>query len=194
MTDLIQIRKTIITLETIRHENGPIPDQPVRRGAALIVMKNPYAGRYVADLLPLMDALKPVGLEASEELLDLLGGPEAIQAYGKGAIVGTEGELEHGALWHVPGGYAMREVLGGTAAIVPSAKKVGATGCTLDIPIGHINAAYVRSHFDAMQICVHDAPRAHEIIYGLVMTTGGRIHARVGGLQREDVKGEDGLR
>ena len=108
--------------------------------------------------------------------------------------VHVAGELEHGALWHVPGGYAMRERLGEAKAIVPSAKKVGAFGARLDIPLGHINAAYVRSHFDAMEVGVPDAPRPDEIVYILAMTQGPRIHARVGGLRTEDVKGEDGLR
>ena len=119
---------------------------------------------------------------------------ESIDGYGKGAIVGAAGELEHGALWHVPGGYAMRERLGEAKAIVPSAKKVGALGCRLDVPIGHINAAYVRSHFDAMEVGIGDGPRPDEILFCLAMTTGPRIHARMGGLATQDVKGEDGLR
>ena len=110
------------------------------------------------------------------------------------AIVGTAGELEHGALWHVPGGYAMREALGNAAAIVPSTKKVGAPGTRLDVPVTHINASYVRSHFDAMEVSMADAPRADEMALILVMTTGQRIHARVGGLKASEVKGEDGLR
>jgi hypothetical protein len=127
--------------------------------------------------------------------LEALGGdPKAIQGYGKGAIVGAAGELEHGALWHVPGGYAMREALGGAKAIVPSAKKVGAPGARLDVPITHIDASYVRSHFDAMEVGVPDAPRADEMVYALVMTTGSRVHARVGGLAHDQIKGEDGLR
>ena len=104
------------------------------------------------------------------------------------------GELEHGALWHVPGGYAMREILGDAKAIVPSAKKVGGPGTRLDVPITHINASYVRSHFDAFEFGVADAPRADEIVYILVMTTGARVHARVGGLKASEIKGEDGLR
>jgi len=117
-----------------------------------------------------------------------------IEGYGKGAIVGSAGELEHGALWHVPGGYAMREVLGGAKAIVASTKKVGGPGTRLDVPITHINASYVRSHFDAMEVGITDAPRADEILLALVMTTGARVHARVGGLKASEIKGEDGLR
>ena len=140
---------------------------------------------------------------------------ERIESYGKGAIIGAAGELEHGALWHVPGGYAMRELLGwkgdraayaqgkvtaatpqtGNAlAIVPSTKKVGAPGSALDVPLTHINAAYVRSHFDAMEARVADAPRANEIVAAVVVTDSGRPLARVGGLQAHEIKGEDGLR
>ena len=128
-------------------------------------------------------------------LLKALGGDaKAIQGYGKGAIIGAAGELEHGALWHVPGGYAMREILGEAKAIVPSAKKVGGPGTRLDVPVTHVNASYVRSHFDAMEIGIPDAPRADELLLALVMTTGSRIHARVGGLKADEIKGEDGLR
>jgi hypothetical protein len=131
----------------------------------------------------------------ARDLLTALGGdPADIEGYGKGAIVGAAGELEHGALWHVPGGYAMREILGDAKAIVPSTKKVGGPGTRLDVPVTHINASYVRSHFDAMEVGVPDGPRADEIALVLVMTTGPRIHARVGGLAAGDVKGEDGLR
>ncbi|MGL4295936.1 MAG: amino acid synthesis family protein, partial [Aestuariivirga sp.] len=117
-----------------------------------------------------------------------------IEGYGKGAIVGEAGEIEHGALWHAPGGYAMREVLGGAKAIVPSTKKVGGPGTRLDVPVTHLNASYVRSHFDAIEVGVSDAPRANEIVLTLVMTTGPRVHARAGGLDVKDVKGQDGLR
>src|SRR5690349_17738009 len=131
----------------------------------------------------------------ARRLVDALGGdPKVVEGYGKGAIIGERGELEHGALWHAPGGYAMREVLGGAKAIVPSTKKVGGPGARLDVPITHINASYVRSHFDAMEVGMSDAPRADEMVLALVMTTGPRIHARVGGLSATDIKGEDGLR
>ena len=142
-----------------------------------------------------MDDLTPLGVAMAGALLQALGGdPAQIHSYGKGAIVGAAGELEHGALWHVPGGYAMREILGEAKAIVPSAKKVGGPGTRLDVPITHINASYVRSHFDAMEVGISDAPRADEIMLALVMTTGSRIHARVGGLKASEIKGEDGLR
>jgi hypothetical protein len=142
-----------------------------------------------------METLNPLGLEMARALLAALGGDRNfIEGYGKGAIVGQAGELEHGALWHVPGGYAMREILGNAKAIVASTKKVGGSGARLDVPITHINASYVRSHFDAMEIGIADAPRADEILLALVMTTGPRIHARVGGLKASEIKGQDGLR
>jgi hypothetical protein len=141
-----------------------------------------------------MKDLEPLGLSMAKELVDALGGKDKVQSYGKGAIVGTAGELEHGALWHVPGGYAMRELLGDAKAMVASTKKVGGPGTKLDVPMTHINASYVRSHFDAFEVGVTDSPRADEIAFILVMATGGRIHERVGGLKASDVKGEDGLR
>jgi hypothetical protein len=128
-------------------------------------------------------------------LIAALGGdPKTIEGYGKGAIVGAAGEIEHGALWHVPGGYAMREALGGAMAIVPSAKKVAGPGARLDVPITHINASYVRSHFDAIEVGVADAPRADELLLTLAMTTGPRVHNRAGGLEAHEIKGLDGLR
>ncbi len=195
MNDLIQLRKIAMHFEEIYHEGGPPPAQPLVRAAILAVARNPYAGRYVEDLMPLMEALQPLGVELARRLIDALGGhPEAIQGYGKGAIVGTAGELEHGALWHAPGGYAMRDALGDAKAIVPSTKKIGTPGARLDVPITHIKASYVRSHFDAIEVGVADAPRPDEIVLVLAMTTGGRIHARAGGLKASEIKGEDGLR
>ncbi|MGO8907885.1 MAG: amino acid synthesis family protein [Bradyrhizobium sp.] len=191
----IVIRKRLTQIEEIFHEGGNPAKEPLRRGAVLSVIRNPFAGRYVEEIAGFMDDLAPLGLAMANALLSALGGdPAAIQGYGKGAIIGSAGELEHGALWHVPGGYAMREILGEAKAIVPSAKKVGGPGTRLDVPITHINASYVRSHFDAMEVGIPDAPRADEILLALVMTTGSRIHARVGGLKASDIKGEDGLR
>jgi len=191
---LYSVRKIHSQIEEIRHDGGPPPAKPQLRGAIAAVISNPYAGKHVDDITPMMEALKPLGLELTHRLVALLGGKDAVEAYGKASIIGTDGELEHGALWHVPGGYAMREVLGSAKAIVPSATKVGAAGTTIDIPIHHKDAAYVRSHFDAIEVRVADAPRPGEIVYLLGMTTGGRIHARVGGLAAKDIKGEDGQR
>ncbi|MGB8063790.1 MAG: amino acid synthesis family protein [Candidatus Sulfotelmatobacter sp.] len=191
----VVVRKKLTSVEEIFHEGGPVAERPLRRAAALAVIRNPFAGSYVASIEGFMDDLKPLGLEMARSLVAALGGDaKVVEGYGKGAIVGSAGELEHGALWHVPGGYAMREVLGGAKAIVPSTKKVGGPGTRLDVPITHINASYVRSHFDAMEVGISDAPRADEILLALVMTTGARIHARVRGLKASEVKGEDGLR
>jgi hypothetical protein len=164
------------------------------RGACFAVIANPFAGRFEQDIQWFMDDLRPMGLQLAQRLADALGGADKIEGYGKGSLVGAAGELEHGALWHAPGGYAMREVIGGTKAIVPSAKKVGAVGSRLDVPITHINASYVRSHFDSMEIGLNDAPRANELLFALVMTTGPRIHSRSGGLEASEIKGEDGLK
>ncbi len=194
MSSLYSVRKIHLQVEEIRHDGGPPPGKPQLRGAIAAVISNPYAGKHVEDITPMMEALKPLGIELTSRLVAALGGAKAVEAYGKGSIIGTDGELEHGALWHVPGGYAMREVLGSAKAIVPSATKVGAAGTTLDIPIHHKDAAYVRSHFDAIEVRVADAPRPGEIVYLLGMTTGGRIHSRVGGLAAKDIKGEDGQR
>ncbi len=215
-TSLIQIRRILTQVEDIHHESGPPAAEPLRRGAIAAVLTNPFAGRYQPDILPMMEQLQPVGVEMAARLRAAMDVPvESIESYGKGAIIGAAGELEHGALWHVPGGYAMRELLGwkgdrkayaqgqadaakgqpGNAlAIVPSTKKVGAAGCTLDVPLTHINAAYVRSHFDAMEVRVPGAPLADEIVFILVMSTGARVHARVGGLKAVEISRWDGLR
>lgn len=194
MPDVV-VRKRRVVVEDIFHEGGPVAATPHRRAAVLAVIRNPFAGRYVENIAGFMDDLTPLGLSMAKELVGALGGkPAAIEGYGKGAIVGAGGELEHGALWHVPGGYAMREILGDAKAIVSSTKKVGGPGTRLDVPVTHINASYVRSHFDAMEVGVPDAPRSDEIVLALVMTTGPRVHARVGGLKASEIKGQDGLR
>lgn len=193
----VQIRKMLVQVEEIFHEGGPPPAVPPRRGAVLAVIANPFAGSYVHDIQPFMDELKPVGEEMARRLLDALGGdPARIEGYGKGAVVGAAGELEHGALWHNPGGYAMRRLLGEdrSRAIVPSTKKVGGPGTRIDIPITHANASYVRSHFDAIEVGIPDAPRAGEIVVILAMTTGPRVHARSGGLEASQISAKDGLR
>ena len=209
---MIDIRRVFSHVEDIRHEFGPAPAIPLRRGYIAAVLANPYAGRYEPDILPMMERLNDVGLRFARELLEHLAVPaERIEGYGKGAIVGAAGELEHGALWHVPGGYAMRELLGWTEeastaatgaegqrgnalSIVPSTKKVGAPGTTLDVPLTHINASYVRSHFDAIEARIPGAPRADELVVLLAMSTGPRIHARVGGLAANAIAQWDGLR
>jgi hypothetical protein len=190
----IALRKIVTSVEEIFHEGGPPVATPPRRAAIMAIIHNPFAGQYAPDIQPFMEDLKPLGLAMAAKLLGLLGGAEQIEGYGKGAIIGAAGELEHGALWHAPGGYAMRELLGDARAIVPSTKKVGGVGARLDVPITHINASYVRSHFDSMEVGCNDAPRSDELAFILVMSTGARVHARAGGLAAKDIKGEDGLR
>lgn len=191
----VRVRKIVLAIDEIYHEGGPPAAVPLRRAAVLAVIDNPFAGRYVERIQGFMDDLKPLGLDLARRLIDALGGdPALVQGYGKGGIVGTAGELEHAALWHNPGGYAMRELLGAPKAIVPSTKKVGGPGTRLDVPITHIEASYVRSHFDAIEVGVADAPRASELVLVLAMTTGPRVHARAGGLAAADIRGEDGLR
>jgi hypothetical protein len=207
---MTEIRRVFTHVEDIFHEFGPPPAQPLRRGAAVAVIKNPFAGRFEADISVYMDELKPLGLELARRLLAALRvTPAAVQGYGKAAIVGASGELEHGALWHVPGGYAMREVLGwqgdtkpntapgqqGNAlAIVPSTKKVGPPGAQIDVPLTHINASYVRSHLDAIEVRVPGAPAADELAFILAMSTGARVHERLGGLRVEQIDRWDGQR
>ena len=213
---MIEIRRILTQVEDILHEFGPWPDRPQRRGTIAIVMTNPYAGRYVEDIVPMMDALEPVGVDMAHRLRAAMDVPlERLESYGKGAIVGSAGEIEHGALWHVPGGYAMRELLGwkgdraayargqggettrqqGNAlAIVPSTKKVGGPGTMLDVPLTHINASYVRSHYDAIEVKVPGAPAADELVFILAMSTGARVHQRIGGLKAADIALWNGLR
>ncbi|MEZ5727403.1 MAG: amino acid synthesis family protein [Burkholderiaceae bacterium] len=213
---MIEVRRVFTHVEDIHHEFGPVADQPLRRGYVAIVLTNPFAGRHEPDILPMMDALNPLGVEMAERLRAAMDVPVArIEGYGKGAIIGEAGEQEHGALWHVPGGYAMRELLGwkgdrpsyaagratdtsgqpGNAlALVPSTKKVAGPGATLDVPMTHINACYVRSHFDAIEARVPGSPLPDEAVYILAMSTGARVHARVGGLAAADIAKWDGQR
>ncbi len=188
-----RLRRTALVVEEILHEGGP-EGEPRRRAAMLAVVRNPYAGRYEPEIQAGMKALEPLGAMMAARLVEAMGGARHVDAYGKGAIVGEGGEVEHGALWHVPGGYAMRALVSPSRAIVPSAMKVGGVGARLDVPLGHVNAAYVRSHFDAMEVGLPNSPRAGEILFALVMAQGGRVHSRMGGLEVWDVTGEDGLR
>ena len=190
----LSIRKTAYSVEDIFHEGGPKPLCSLRRGSAMAVVHNPFAGRYVEEIQWFMEDLKPLGLQMAEKLIALLGGPDQIEGYGKGAMIGEDGELEHGALWHAPGGYAMRQLIEPSNAIVPSTKKVVGIGGYLDVPITHINASYVRSHFDSIEVGLNDAPRKNELSFILVMSTGARIHNRAGGLAATDIEGKDGLR
>ncbi|MEO8037673.1 MAG: amino acid synthesis family protein [Betaproteobacteria bacterium] len=191
----VEVRKICTFVEQTFHDGGPHAAIPHRKATIAAVIRNPYAGHYFETIEPFMDALNPLGLELARKLVDALGGdPKRIEAYGKGTIVGLAGELEHGAFWHVPGGYAMREVLGGAKAIVPSTTKLGPAGTALDIPVHHINAAYVRSHFDAVEVRVQDAPKPDELVLILAMADGPRIHARMGGLKASEISIGDGQR
>ena len=192
--ELVRVRKFVTHIEEVLHEFGPPPEAPQLKGYVAAVTQNPYAGRYVEDILPLMEQLRPMGTEMARRLMAALGGADRIVAYGKAAIIGENGELEHAALWHDPGGYGMRQLMERSAAIVPSTKKVGGPGCAIDTPIAHANAAYVRSHFDTIVCSINDAPRANEIVWIQSMATGPRVHARAGGLQHEEAVGKDGLR
>jgi hypothetical protein len=178
----------------VHHEGGPPLDAPLLVGTAAAVVRNPFAGRYEPNLMEFMAELRTLGTDLAQRLLAPLGGPDCVQAYGKGAIVGEDGELEHGALWHEAGGWAMRAVLGEPKAIVPGTKTVAGIGGRLIVPLGHLHAAYVRSHFGSAELSVWDGPRRAEIVYGLAMATGARPHARIGGLRADDVVGDDGLR
>ena len=188
------IRKIHLQVEEIRHDGGPPPAKPQLRGAIAAVISNPYAGRHVEDITPMMEALKSLGYELATALIKALGGPKNIDSYGKGAIIGVAGESEHAALWHVPGGYGMRELLDQSLAIVPSTIKVAAAGATIDIPLHHRTAAYVRSHFDSVEMRVPDAPRPNEIVLLLAMGVGGRVHERMGGLKASEISKYDGQR
>ena len=163
MNPLIEIRKRALSIETVYHEGGPVAEVPLKMAAAMAVVRNPYAGRYEEDLMPFMAELRSLGRELAEELVDALGGTDRVEVYSKAAIVGINGELEHGAVWHEAGGCA-------------------------------IHAAYVRSHFNSMDVGLQDAPRPNEILFALVMGSGGRVHSRLGGLLKEAVQGNDGLR
>lgn len=193
MTEFV-VRKLVLQIEEIRHEGGPMVTPEPVRGAIYAICRNPFSGRFEPNLQPAMEALKPLALDLTDRLVAALGGREGIDAYGKGALVGEGGESEHGALWHVAGGYGMRDRLGECRAIVPSAMKVGGMGQSLDIPLGHLNAAYVRSRFDVITVACADGPRSGEVLFALAMARGGRVHSRMGGLEIGQVKGEDGLR
>ncbi|MBM3397751.1 MAG: amino acid synthesis family protein [Betaproteobacteria bacterium] len=190
---LIQIRKRSLTIETTYHEGGPVTDQPLKLAAACAVIHNPYAGTYAPDLMPFMAELRSLGTLLAQELIDTLG-KDNIEVYSKAAIVGVNGEMEHGAVWHEAGGWAMRSLLGDPKAIVPASKAVASAGYRLMVPVHYIHAAYVRSHFNSMEVGIQDAPRPNEILFALVMGTGGRVHARLGGLTKDKVSVHDGQR
>ena len=191
-----KIRKIVTFVEATHREADKTVEPATRRAAAAAVIENPFAGRYVEDLSELIEIGEELGAWLTERAVAALGipGPSA-ESYGKAAAVGENGELEHAAaVLHPKLGTPVRRVLGKGAALIPSAQKRGGIGVTLDIPLGHKDAAYVRSHFDGMEIRVSDAPRANEILVAIAVTDSGRPLARVGGLTKDQIKGEDGLR
>ena len=190
---LIKIRKRSLIIETQFHEGGPVADVTLKLAAACAVIENPYAGRYEPDLMPFMAELRSLGTLLAQELVDTLG-KDNVEVYSKAAIVGVNGEMEHGAVWHEAGGWAMRAVLGEPKAMVPASKAVANAGYRLMVPVHYIHASYVRSHYNSMEIGIQDAPRPNEILYALVMGTGGRVHSRLGGLTKDKVSVNDGQR
>ena len=190
------IRKIVVTVEETHREAGRGVSPATRKAAAIAVIANPFAGKYVEDLAPLMEIGEELGGLLAQRAVAALGieGGKA-ESYGKAAIVGENGELEHAAaILHPKMGKPVREALVKGAALIPSAKKMGGMGTPIDVPLGHKDAAFVRTHFDGMEVRLADAPRADEILVAIVVTDSGRPLPRVGGLQKHEIKGEDGLR
>ncbi len=190
------IRKIVVVVEETLMEGGRNVSPPTRRAAAIAVIENPFAGRFADDLSPLIAIGEELGELLASKAIAALGieGSKA-QSYGKAAAVGENGELEHAAaILHPKMGAPVRKVLSKGAALIPSSKKRGGLGTVLDIPLGHKDAAFVRSHFDGMEVQINDAPRANEIMVAVAVTDSGRPLPRVGGLTVDEIKGEDGLR
>lgn len=190
------IRKIVVILEETHEEAGRDIAPATRKAAAIAVVRNPYAGVFQPDLQVLIDLGERLGWTLGKRCVELLGiEPGQAQSYGKAAIVGEDGELEHAAaILHPKLGAPLRAAVEKGAALVPSAKKRGGMGTAIDVPLGHKDAAYVRSHFDAMEVRVHDAPRRDEILVAVVVTDSGRSLPRIGGLEAKDAIGTDGLR
>ena len=192
----MKVRKYVVVVEETCKEIGREISPPTRRAAALAVIENPFTGSYQEDLEVLMQAGEELGGILGQKAVAALGvEPAAIESYGKAAIVGEGGELEHAAaLLHPRMGKPLRQAVEKGAALVPSSKKMGGIGTAIDVPLGHKDAAYVRSHFDGMEVRVPDAPRHGEIVVAIAVTDSGRPLPRVGGLTKDEIKGEDGLR
>ncbi|HPW35326.1 MAG: hypothetical protein A4E59_02859 [Syntrophorhabdus sp. PtaB.Bin027] len=191
----MEIRKIVTVVEEIYEEGEKKLDKPIRKVAALAVIKNPYAGKYQEDLNALIDYSEELGKIISEKAVEALGKDVEVHSYGKAAIVGEKGELElAAALLHPKLGTPLRTATGGGKAIIPSVKKLGSMGDSLDIPLHYKDAAFVRSHFDGMTVSISDAPKSDEIVIAVAVTDGGRPHPRVGGLKKDEAKKEDGLR
>jgi hypothetical protein len=194
--DKPRVRKVYTVVEETWADGTVRLDTPTRKAAAAAVFANPFAGRYQEDLNLLIQWSEQLGEMLTQKAVAALGiAPDKVHSYGKGAIAGTQGELEHcAAIMHPALGKPMRANVGGGKALIPSAKKLGYPGVAIDVPLGYKDAAFVRSHFDAMEVRVPDAPRSDELVLVVVVTDSGRPAARVGGLKLEEVKGEDGLR
>jgi hypothetical protein len=190
------IRKLIVTVDETRIEMGRRIEPPTRRALAIAVIANPCAGRYVEQLDELIAIGEELGGALGARCVEALGiEPGQAESYGKAAIVGEQGELEHAAaILHPKLGAPLRKAVEKGAALVPSAKKMGGPGTAIDVPLGHKDAAFVRSHFDAIEARVPDAPRAGEIVVAVAVTDSGRPLARIGGLQKHEIEGKDGLR
>ena len=193
---LVKIRKLVVQVEEVQLEMGQPVSPPARRALAMVAIANPYAGRYAAQLDELIAIGEELGGLLGDECIKALGiAPGEAQSYGKAAIVGENGELEHAAaILHPKLGAPLRKAVEKGAALVPSAKKMGSLGTAIDVPLGHKDAAFVRSHFDAIEVRVPGAPRADEIVFILAMGSGGRVHSRVGGLQASESARWDGQR
>lgn len=191
-----KIRKLLVQVDETRVEMGKTINPPTRRAVAMAVIENPFAGRYVENLDELMTIGEELGGLLGEKCVKALGiTPSQAESYGKAAIVGEAGELEHAAaILHPKLGAPLRKAVEKGAALVPSSKKQGGIGAAIDVPLGHKDAAFVRSHFDAIEARVSDAPRANEIVVAVAVTDSGRPLPRVGGLTAGEAKGEDGLR
>jgi hypothetical protein len=190
---MARIRKLVTVVEEIMSDGGREAKRPVRKVAAVAVIENPFAGRWVEDLTALIDAGEELGAVLSKKATEALGAPA--ESYGKAAIVGENGEYEHAAaLLHPKLGAPLRTAVGGGKAIIPSAKKLGGPGTAIDVPLHFKDAAFVRTHYDAMEVRLPDAPRANEIVLAIAVTDSGRPHARIGGLTKDEAKKEDGLR
>ena len=191
-----RIRKLVVEVEETRIEGGRAVEPPTRKALAMAVIANPCAGRYVENLDELVAIGEELGGLLGAKCVEALGiAPGAAQSYGKAAIVGEAGELEHAAaILHPKLGAPLRRAVEKGAALVPSAKKAGGLGTAIDVPLGHKDAAFVRSHFDAIEARVPDAPRADEIVVAVAVTAAGRPHPRIGGLQAHEIEGRDGLR
>ena len=192
----MEVRKYLTIVEETAMAGGKKVDPPTRKAAGIAVIKNPFAGKYVENLEELVEVGVALGGKLTKMAVEALRiAPQKAESYGKAAIVGVDGELEHAAaILHPKLGTPMRESVGGGKAIIPSAKKMGAPGTEIDVPLHYKDAAFVRSHFDAMAVRVQDAPRADEIVVAIVVTDSGRPHPRIGGLKKDEAKKEDGLR